>query len=179
MSGRILYDDILLKPVYNASVLVNGKPADIYGTTYLAFNVPTGEVIVEAHDSERQTTKETLTVEPGVVNSVDLILPGGEEGTPPDVTPTSDYLQFRWDNGLSLQLNLKNNEILGIGEIKINETPLRKPSLTGVPTIEKIENGKFVGIKNEKCEFIWNTFWKEKSINISKIISEALKSVYL
>lgn len=153
VSGRILYDNILLKPVYNASVLVNGKPAEIYGTTYLALNVSAGEATVEAHDSKGQMKKATLTVEPSVVNSVDLVLPLGEEGAPPQVTSTSDHLQFQWGNGLSVALNLNGDELVGIGEVKVDGISLRKPLSTGIPALEKISNGNFVRIGTQKCLF--------------------------
>jgi len=169
VSGRFLYDN--LKPVYDASVLVNGKPAEIYGTTYLALGVSAGEVAVEARDSEGQTRTETLIVEPSVVNSVDLIFPSGEGGTSPEVTTTSNHIQFSWNNGLSLELNLEDDELLGIGEVKVNEIPLRKPSITGTPTIEKIENGKFVEIEYEKCLFVDYETKGETVIVHSKLIT--------
>lgn len=171
VSGRILSDNFLLEPVYDASVLVNGKAAEIYGTTYLALKVSVGEVTVEAHDSKGQTMKKTITVEPSIVNSVDLIFPGGEEGTPPEVTSTSDHLQFRWENGMSVELNLKGDELLGIGEVKVNKIPLREPLLTGTPTIEKIKNGRFVEFGYEKCQYISSETKGKIAIVHSKLVS--------
>ena len=153
VSGRILYDDIMMRPVYDASVLVNGKQAEMYGTTYLALSVSTGEATVEVH-SGGQTITETLMAEPGIVNIVDIIFPASNEGTPPAVTSISDQLLFRWENGISLVLNLNGDQILGIGDVKINGTPLRKPVSAGTFTIEKIQNGRFVGITYTKCQYL-------------------------
>lgn len=154
VSGRILYDPILLKPVYNASVLVNGKPAEIYGTTFLATNVSSGEIIIEAEDSSGKKINETLTVEPFALNSVDLIFPAFEEGMPPEIIITSDYLRLNWKNGLIIKLNITQDRLLGLGEVNIDGIPLRKSSLTGLPKIFKIENGYFDIIKYSKCQFI-------------------------
>ena len=154
VSGRILSDNISFRPVYDASVLVNGQPAEIYGTTYLALNVSIGEATVEAHDSEGQTMTETLTVEPSVVNSADVIFPADEAGVSPIVTSTSDHLQFLWSNGMSVELKLNGDELLGIGDVKVNEIPLRKPLSSGTFTIEKIEGGTFVGIGYTKCQYL-------------------------
>jgi len=170
VSGRILYDNILLRPVYNASVLVNGKPAEIYGTTYLALNVSAGEATVEAHNGG-QTVIETLTVETNIVNSVDVIFPAGKEGTPPDVTSTSDHLQFLWGTGMSVELNLNGDSLLGIGEVKIEDVPLRNPVSAGTFTIEKIKNGKFVGITYTKCQYIDYEIKGETVVVHSKLVT--------
>ena len=154
VSGRILQDNKLLSPIYNASVLINEQPAEIYGATYLALNVTAGQATLEAHDNHGHTIIENISVEPFIINSIDVFFPANTEGTSPDIITTSDYIQFIWGNALSVELNLNNNRILGIGDVNINGTPLRKPISSGTFTIEKIENGTFVIITYTKCQYL-------------------------
>ncbi|MCD6550364.1 hypothetical protein J7K24_02350 [bacterium] len=49
VSARIFYSDILLKPVYDASVFVNGNPVKVYGATYLGLDIPQGRAIIEVY----------------------------------------------------------------------------------------------------------------------------------
>ena len=154
VSGRIYYDNKLLSPIYNASVLVDEQLAEIYGSTFLVLNVTAGEATIEAHDNQGHTIIENFTVEPSVVNSVDILFPASNEGTPPTVISTADHLQFSWENGISLELNLNGDRILGIGDVNFNGTLLRKSVSAGTFTIEKIENGTFVDITYSKCQYL-------------------------
>jgi hypothetical protein len=154
VSGRILSDLYLLNPIYNASVVIDGKPAEIYGTTYLALNVSVGKVMVKGYDNSGQSVNETVAVEPLIVSSADLIFPANAEGTPPEVTTSSTSLRLSWENGMSINLNLNGDEIQGIGEVTMNGIPLRKNTSAAQLTIEKIKNDAFVNIPYEKWRFI-------------------------
>lgn len=151
VSGRIFSNDYLMTPLYDASVLINGKPAEILGSTYLALNVTLGEITIEASDSIGNTLNEIHSIESTDVNSINLIFPEDISTTPPEVETSSDHLLINWQNGIRLELNLLGDRILGIGAVKINDISLRQSEFSGLPTIEKLVDNEYVRINNEQC----------------------------
>ncbi|MCD6550363.1 hypothetical protein J7K24_02345 [bacterium] len=59
----------------------------------------------------------------------------------------------QWENGLRIELLLNGDQILGIGNVELNNVSLRNPFPTGIPYIEKINNGKFQKISQDSCLF--------------------------